>query len=250
LIAPPAAALVQGPETGRIRGMPAQSLAEFVSRTAQQDRGHGLFELEHDRLLEVNLSGLVWTKTGSMVAYHGSVRFTREGVLEHGVGNFLKKAFTGEGARLTKAEGAGKVYLADAGKKITILRLANESIFVNGNDVIAFEPTLKFNITMMRKVAAMLAGGLFNIRFEGAGLIAITTHYDPITLRVTPQQPVFTDPNATIAWSGNLTPEFHTDVSLKTFLGRGSGESLQMLFRGDGFVVIQPYEEVYMQQQG
>ena len=170
-------------------------------------------------------------------------------MLEHGIGNFLKKAFTGEGARLTKAEGTGKVYLADTGKKITLLRLAGESIFVNGNDVIAFGPSLKFNITMMRKVAAMLAGGLFNIRFEGTGMLAITTHYDPITLRVTPQQPVFTDPNATIAWSGNLSPEFHTDVSFKTFLGRGSGESLQILFRGDGFVVIQPYEEVYMQQQ-
>jgi uncharacterized protein (AIM24 family) len=229
--------------------MPVQSLSEFVNETAQQDLGHGLFELEHARLLEVNLNGLVWTKTGSMVAYLGNVKFTREGVLEHGVGNFLKKAFTGEGARLTKAEGTGKVYLADTGKKITLLRLAGESIFVNGNDVIAFEPSLKFNITMMRKVAAMLAGGLFNIRFEGTGMLAITTHYDPITLRVTPQQPVFTDPNATIAWSGNLSPEFHTDVSFKTFLGRGSGESLQMLFRGDGFVVIQPYEEVYMQQQ-
>ena len=50
---------------------------------------------------------------------------------------------------------------------------------------------------------------------------------------------------ATIAWSGNLTPEFKTDVSLKTFFGRGSGESLQMQFRGNGFVVVQPYEEVY-----
>jgi uncharacterized protein (AIM24 family) len=241
---------VSGVDSGRIGAMPSQSLADFVTRTAQQDRGQGLFELENDRLLEVNLSGMIWTKTGSMVAYLGNVRFTREGMLEHGVGTFLKKAFTGEGARLTKAEGAGKVYLADAGKKITILRLAGESIFVNGNDVIAFEPTLKFNITMMRKVAAMLAGGLFNIRLEGTGMLAITTHYDPITLRVTPQQPVFTDPNATIAWSGTLTPEFHTDVTLKTFLGRGSGESLQMLFRGDGFVVIQPFEEVHLRQDG
>jgi len=61
------------------------------------------------------------------------------------------------------------------------------------------------------------------------------------------QQPVITDPNATVAWSGSLSPEFKTDVSLKTFFGRGSGESLQMVFGGDGFVVIQPYEEVYMQ---
>ena len=225
------------------------SLAEFVQKTAQRDLNQGTFELERERALEVNLNGMIWTKTGSMVAYLGNIKFTREGVFEHGLGTFLKKALTGEGARLTKAEGQGKLYLADTGKKITILNLANEAIFVNGNDVLAFEPTLNFNITMMRKVAAMLSGGLFNIRFEGTGMLAITTHYDPLTLRVQPGQPVYTDPNATIAWSGNLQPEFRTDVSLKTFFGRGSGESLQMVFNGDGFVVVQPYEEVYFQSQ-
>lgn len=107
--------------------------------------------------------------------------------------------------------------------------------------------SLTYEIKMLRKMAAMLSGGLFNASFQGKGMLALTTHYDPVTLRVTPQQPVVTDPNATVAWSGNLTPEFKTDVSLKTFLGRGSGESLQMVFRGDGFVVIQPVEEVYMQ---
>jgi len=228
--------------------MSRHTLAGFVDQTAQQDSGQGLFEMEHERLLEINLDGLIWTKTGSMVAYQGQVKFTREGVLEHGVGTFLKKALTGEGARLTKAQGRGKLYLADAGKKITILQLQNESLFVNGNDALAFEPSVKFNITLMKKVAAVLSGGLFNIRFEGSGLVAITTHYDPITLRVQPGRPVFTDPNATIAWSGTLTPQFKTDVSLKTFLGRGSGESLQMVFDGDGFVVVQPYEEVYLGQ--
>lgn len=229
--------------------MARYSLDEFVTRTAQQDRGQGLFELENERLLEINLNGLAWTKTGSMVAYLGQIKFTREGVLEHGIGKFLKKALTGEGARLTKAEGAGKLYLADTGKKITVLQLAGDALFVNGNDVLAFEPTLKWDIKMMRKVTAMVAGGLFNVRFEGSGLVAITTHYDPITLRVQPGQTVYTDPNATIAWSGSLTPEFKTDISLKTFLGRGSGESIQMMFNGDGFVVIQPYEEVSFQGQ-
>lgn len=229
--------------------MARYSLTEFVTRTAQQDRGQGLFELENERLLEINLNGLTWTKTGSMVAYVGQIKFTREGVFEHGVGKFLKKALTGEGARLTKAEGAGKLYLADKGKKITVLQLAGESLFVNGNDVLAFEPTLKWDIKMMRKVTAMVAGGLFNVRFDGSGMLAITTHYDPVTLRVQPGRPVFTDPNATIAWSGTLTPEFKTDISFKTFFGRGSGESVQMMFNGDGFVVIQPYEEVSFQGQ-
>ena len=95
----------------------------------------------------------------------------------------------------------------------------------------------------------MLQGGLFNIRLEGTGLIAITTHYDPVTLIVSPGSPITTDPNATVAWSGNLEPTFKKDISFKTFLGRGSGESIQMEFSGEGFVVIQPYEEVYLQHQ-
>ncbi len=227
--------------------MTSTSLLDFVNRTAQKDRNQGVFEMENERLLEINLNGMVWTKTGSMVAYLGAIKFEREGILEQGIGNFFKKAISGEGAKLTKATGQGKLYLADQGKKVTLLGLANETLIVNGNDVLAFEQTLKFDMQMMRKVAAMLSGGLFNIKVQGTGLLAITSHYDPITLRVTPGVPVFTDPNATIAWSGNLTPEFKTDVSLKTFFGRGSGESMQMMFQGDGFVVVQPYEEVYMQ---
>jgi uncharacterized protein (AIM24 family) len=182
-----------------------------------------------------------------MVSYRGQVKFTREGILEHGLGRLVKKAVSGEGARLTKAEGTGTVYLADQGKKVSILNLDGQSIFVNGNDLLAFEPQIQWDINIMKKMSAMLAGGLFNVRLEGHGMVAITSHYDPLTLRVTSDDPVITDPNATIAWSGNLQPEFRTDISLKTFFGRGSGESIQMQFRGDGFVVVQPFEEVTFQ---
>lgn len=223
------------------------TLQEFVDNARQKDRGHGLFELEGPRMLEVNLDGMVWTKTGSMVAYVGSVKFTRERIMEKGLGRMLKKAVTGEGARLTKAEGHGRVYLADAGKKIQILDLEGEALFVNGNDLLAFESAVEWDIRMMKKLTAVVAGGLFNVRLEGKGLVAITSHYEPLALLVRPERPVITDPNATIAWSGSLAPEFRTDISFKTFLGRGSGESIQMEFRGDGFVIIQPYEEVTFQ---
>ncbi|MBL8851393.1 MAG: AIM24 family protein [Planctomycetaceae bacterium] len=226
------------------------SIREFVQQTVQQDRGQGLFELESERILEVNLNGQVWTKMGSMIAYRGDVKFTREGMLEHGLGKLLKKAVTGEGARLTKAAGKGKVYLADAGKKISILNLQGEALVVNGNDLLAFQDIIKWDITIMRKVTAMIAGGLFNVRLEGTGMIAITSHYEPLTLLVEPGNPVYTDPNATIAWSGGLAPEFKTDVSLKTFFGRGSGESIQMKFDGKGFVVVQPFEELPLQAPG
>ena len=198
-------------------------------------------------MLELNLDGSIWTKMGAMVSYRGDVRFTREGIMDRGVGNLLKKAVSGEGARLTKAEGRGQVYLADAGKKITIIRLQGESISINGSDLLAFEPAIQFDIKMLKKVSGMLSGGLFNVRLTGSGMVAFTTHYDPVTLMVTPGNPVITDPNATVAWSGNLEPNIKMDVSFKTFLGRGSGESIQTEFSGNGFVVIQPYEEVTFQ---
>ena len=231
-------------------GINRYSLAQFVSQTAQKDKGEGLFELESNNLLEINLNGLVWTKMGSMVAYRGDIKFTREGVLEHGLGKLLKKAVSGEGASLTKAEGRGTLYLADMGKKISIINLDGQSISVNGNDLLAFESGIEWDIKLMKKVAGMLSGGLSNVLLQGKGMIAITTHHDPLTLKVSASRPVITDPNATVAWSGNLSPELKTDVSFKTFLGRGSGESIQMRFQGDGFVVVQPYEEVYFQASG
>ncbi len=223
------------------------TIDEFVQQTGQSDEARRFFELENPYMLEVNLDGLVWAKLGTMIGYTGAVNFTREGMLEHGMGRMFKRMMTGEGTSLMKAEGRGRVYLADRGKKVQILTLRNETVFVNGNDLLAFEDGLEWDITMMRRISGMLAGGLFNVRISGQGMAAITTHYDPITLRVTPDQPLFTDPNATVAWSGSLSPEIRTDLSVKTFLGRGSGESIQLHFQGDGWVVLQPYEEVYAQ---
>jgi len=108
--------------------MSVRSLKEFVESSRQKDASPEPFELESSHLLEVKLSGRVWAKAGAMVAYRGAVKFTRQGVLEQGLGNLLKKALTGEGTQLMKMEGQGRVYLADSGKKITLLakgRLVN-----------------------------------------------------------------------------------------------------------------------------
>jgi uncharacterized protein (AIM24 family) len=139
------------------------------------------------------------------------------------------------------------LYLADNGKKVSVLNLQGESIFVNGNDLLAFEGDIEWDIKMIKKISGMMAGGLFNVRLSGTGMVAITTHHDPLTLTVSKNKSVTTDPNATVAWSGSLDPELKTDISFKTFMGRGSGESIQMKFQGQGFVVIQPCEECYFQ---
>lgn len=228
--------------------MSIYSISNFVESHSQKADVIEPFQLENDHLLKIDLNGEVWTKMGSMVAYKGNISFKREGIMEQGLGRLVKKSLTGEGTHLSKASGTGELFLADSGKRISILHLENQALFVNGNDVLAFDKTVDWDIKMMKKIAGALSGGLFNIKLEGTGYIAITTYYTPLTLKVTRGNPVLTDPNATVAWSANLSPEIKTDISIGTFLGRGSGESIQMLFDGEGFVVVQPFEEIYLQK--
>jgi uncharacterized protein (AIM24 family) len=223
---------------------PSYSINDFIIATGEKDNPGHDFELESPRMLEVNLDGRVWTKLGSMISYRGDIKFIREGMLEGGIGKAFMKALSGEMTPLTKVEGRGKVYIADSGKEISILQLDGGAINVSGNDLLAFQDSIKYDVTVHRKVSGMLAGGLFSVKLQGQGMVAITTHGRPLTLRVTPNDPVFTDPNATVAWSSSLTPELKTDINFKALMGRGGGETFQMCFRGEGFVVVQPYEEV------
>lgn len=219
------------------------TVSQFMNTTMQKDVGLETFELENGYLLDVNLNGRVWAKKGAMVAYTGDVSFHREGTLEHGLGKFVKKAMTGEATTMMKIDGTGHVYLADMGKKIIVLKLENDKIYVNGNDVLAFEDEIDWDIKMMTKSSSVMSGGLFNIRLQGNGMVAITTHFTPLTLRVTPDNPVMTDPQATVAWSGGLKPELKSNVDFKTLIGKSSGETYQMKFKGEGFVIVQPFEE-------
>lgn len=223
---------------------PSYTLQDFLNTTAERDRPGDVFELESHRMLEVHVRGRIWSKLGAMIAYRGNLKFVREGMLEGGVGKALMRMVSGEVTPLVKIEGQGIAYLADEGKHITIIRLQGETINVNGNDLLAFEDTVQYNITMHRKIAGMMSGGLFSVRLSGHGMIAMMSHGEPLTLRCSASDPITTDPNATVAWSGNLSPDLKTDISLRTLIGRGGGETFQMHFRGDGFVVVQPYEEV------
>ena len=223
--------------------MSEYTLAKLIEEVSENPNENDFFELEKPQLLEVNLNNQkIYTKAGAMVAYTGNINYKREGMLDQGLGNLLKKAITGEGAKLMIADGTGKLYLADEGKKVKVIKLNNEAVFVNGNDVLAFEQSIKNDIKMLKSVAGMMSGGLFQVKLSGTGYIAITTHGDPLLLKVSAGQNVYTDPNATVAWSENLSPNIKTNLSFGNLFGRGSGESFQLEFKGEGWVLVQPYE--------
>jgi uncharacterized protein (AIM24 family) len=198
------------------------------------------FTLQGPRLLKVELSQTsVLARAGSMVAYQGDVCFEHKG---GGLGRLLKKAATGEALRLMEAAGTGELFLANRAMLVHVVRLENDSLTANGKNVLAFEAGIEWDIQRVKGGAGgMLAGGLFNIHLAGTGLVALITDGEPVRLNVA-EAPTFGDPQAAIAWSGGVRTALKTDVQAKSLIGLGSGESFQLAFSGEGWVLVQPSE--------
>jgi len=214
-------------------------LEEFTARNAPNS-GTDPFELENAYTLDVTVDGSMKAKAGSMIAHTGDLDFTGRASAEGGITGFLKEAATGEGTPIMDVEGQGHVYLADREKKVQILDLgAQESVTVNGEDVLAFESGVDYEIGSIDSLAGSFAGGFTNVHLSGPGYVALTTHGDPLVL----QPPVTTDPSATVAWSG-VSPSVEVNTGLSDMIGQESGERFQMNFAGNGgYVIVQPFEE-------
>ena len=153
----------------------------------------------------------------------------------------LKKAVSGEGTQLMKISGTGEVFLADQAQDVHLIYLENDSITVNGPNLLAFDSGIDWDIKRVQGASSMMGGGLFNMSLQGTGWVAILSDGPPVLLNVA-AAPTFADAQAAITWSSGVTTGIKTDVNLKTLIGRGSGESVQMSFAGQGWVLVQPSE--------
>jgi uncharacterized protein (AIM24 family) len=206
-----------------------------------QERETGqAFTAQGPRLLKIELSETsVMAKNGSMVAYQGDVHFEHKG---GGLGRLLKKAATGEQLRLMEASGTGELFLANQAMLVHVLSLQDDSVTVNGENILAFQTSIDWDVTRVKGgTAGVLAGGLFNIHLRGTGLIALVSDGEPVKLDVS-EAPTFADPQAAIAWSGGVQTNLRTDVQAKSLIGLGSGESFQLGLSGQGWVLVQPSE--------
>jgi uncharacterized protein (AIM24 family) len=195
------------------------------------------FALQNSRMLRVALDGEVMARQGSMVAFQGQVDFEYQGA--GGISRMLKKALTGEGVPLMRCRGKGDVFFANYAAEIHLVRLEGDALSVNGQSILAFEPTLSWDIRRIEG-ASMFAGGLFNTILHGTGWAAITAHGSPVVLQT--DAPTYVDAQAAIAWSADLQTNIHRTMKIGAVVGRGSGEAVQLGFTGTGFVIVQASE--------
>jgi uncharacterized protein (AIM24 family) len=223
--------------------------ALFAAENLEKESEQPGMRLQNSKMLKIELNGECMARTGSMIAYQGQVQFQALG--SGGIGKFIKQRFTGEGVPLMKVSGHGDVFLADRAADIHLVDLEQgDALSINGSNVLAFESTLKYDIKMVQGMGMMSTAGLFNCVFTGYGRIAVTTKGTPVVLSV--DQPTYVDPQAAICWSASLQTGYHRadQLGIGTLLGRSTGEAFTMSFAGQGFVVVQPSEEMVAPTHG
>jgi uncharacterized protein (AIM24 family) len=214
----------------------------FAASNMEQESAQPGLRLQNSKLLKAELRGEIFARTGSMVAYQGNVQFEAQG--SGGVAKFLKSKLTGEGIPLMKVSGQGDVFFAENAADIYLIDLEgpHDGLTINGANVLAFEPTLQWDIKMVQGMGMLSAQGAFNCVFTGQGRIAVTCKGTPVVLKV--DQPTYADPQAAVCWSYSLQTGYHRaeQLGIGTLLGRSTGERFTMSFAGQGFVVVQPSE--------
>lgn len=216
------------------------SLDDFVESTAEQHAPTGPFAVESERMLRIDVDGRVFLKAGAAIAHRGEIVFERVATLEAGS---LKEAALREMAPLVSARGRGRLYCAHHGAHVRLVTLRGESIVVSWQELLAFEASLASELTLLAHGVGVAAGGMVCVRLSGEGTLALAVHGRPLTLIVTPDQPVSTDPHATLAWSAALSPELTINMNWRALLAHGGQEPFEMRFAGSGFVVVQPFED-------
>jgi len=204
-------------------------------KVASSDR----WVLQNEQMLRVGLGPDVLAAKGAMVAYQGNVAFHHE--KSGSMAKLAKKIVTSEDVSLMRVSGQGEVWFADAAGYVFTLELEGEGISLNVRNLLAFDADLTWDINRIKGAGMMAGSGVFNTTIGGTGTVAVTSVGKPTVFDCS-QAPVAVDPNSTVLWSANLAPSVTSSMNMSSMLRGGSGEAVQYVFHGPGFVVVQAFE--------
>ncbi|MGW7415461.1 AIM24 family protein [Streptomyces sp. NPDC054863] len=211
----------------------------FASENMAQPATVAGMTLQNAKSVKYVVNGEMHARQGAMIAYRGNLQFERKG---QGIGGMLKRAVTGEGLPLMAVRGQGEAWFAHEAQNCFIVDMEQgDALTVNGRNVLCFDSTLSYEIKMV-KGAGMTGGGLFNSLFTGYGKLAVVCDGSPLVIPVTGQLPVFVDTDAVVGWSAQLNTSLHRSQSVGSMIRGGSGEAVQLMLQGEGFVIVRPSE--------
>ena len=216
---------------------PSGRLPEVISfpraapSPSSADTGHTLpprraetFRFLENNLMEVEFSGKVFIKQGTIYSYGGNLTF------------WVKDKRPGGQAALVIITGTGKVILHDKDRQITFMRVEKETLYVEPSHLLACEETLTPRYIPLGEVST----GLEVLALEGQGMVALSVASKPLPLAVTPDLPVSVPSSSIITWSGGLTPHVVEDRQLyEMVLSSGDRTGSLIRLEGTGRVLVE-----------
>lgn len=188
----------------------------------------------------------ITVQAGAMQWMLGDVKSTT-GI--KGVGDLIGKSFrgklTGEAAIKPEYTGDGVLVLEPTYKHIILIDVDdwNKSVVIEDGLFLACDSELKQKAIMRSNLSSAALGGegLFNLAFQGGGVLALESYVpkeELIEIELI-NDVLKIDGNMAIAWSGSL--EFTVERSGKSLIGSAaSGEGLVNVYRGTGKVLMAP----------
>jgi len=192
---------------------------------ARGRRREDLFRYLEENLMEVNFSGKVFIKQGTIYSYSGNLTF------------WVKPQRQESVPPLVIVSGTGKLLLTDRQREITVLAIEEDEIYVEPSHLLACQETLTPRYGVIEREGGKSAFHVLVI--QGTGMIALSVASSPLVLAVQRPYPVNVSTRSIISWSGELTPTIVEDEALAELMLPGSGTGMNLRLEGEGRVMME-----------
>jgi uncharacterized protein (AIM24 family)/Tfp pilus assembly protein PilF len=210
------AAPATNPLLGAPRVEPPPDLTQPPTRTES-------FRFLHPKLMEIDFSGKVFIKPGTIYSYSGNLTF------------WVKEKRAGGKAALVIVTGTGRLILTDRDREITFLRVEDETVFVDPSHLLACEEGLAPRPAMLPE-----APDVEVLALEGRGMLALSVSSRPLTLSVSEDLPVSVPVRSVILWSGAVVPRLVDDKDLyEVMLHGGPAAGAILRLEGTGRLLVE-----------
>jgi uncharacterized protein (AIM24 family) len=216
----PPASRARIPPSAPAAAAPAPPSAPLAPSPASRETFRGL----ERGLMEVEFSGKVFIKQGTIYSYTGNLTF------------WVKDKRAGARPALVIVTGTGRLLLTDQERDITFMQVADEPVFVEPSHLLACEEGLQPRYVRLGEGHDSLEV----VALEGRGMVALSVASKPLPLSVKPGLPVSVPASSVIMWTGTLAPHVVEDPQVYAVVlpsAAGSGRLLRL--EGDGRILVE-----------
>ncbi|HET7292019.1 MAG TPA: tetratricopeptide repeat protein [Vicinamibacteria bacterium] len=194
-----------------------------TDRTLPPTRRPEIFRFLDNNLMEIDFSGKVFIKQGTIYSYGGNLTF------------WVKERRPGGHAPLVMITGTGKVILTDREHEITFMHVQDEVVHVEPSHLLACEATL----TPRYVTVGAAPGAPEFLALDGTGMLALSVASKPLALVVTPDMPVSVPASSIITWSGDVVPCAVDDREVYEVMLAGHSPDTLIRLEGSGRLLVE-----------